>query len=29
VNLLTDPQHCGSCTHACGTGRACTLGLCI
>ena len=27
-NLLTDPQHCGSCSRVCPEGRVCTDGVC-
>jgi len=27
-NLQTDPQHCGSCTNACGSGQVCSSGKC-
>ena len=28
VNLMTDVNHCGSCTTACAPGQLCTLGAC-
>jgi hypothetical protein len=27
-NLMTDPQHCGSCTNACPSGEVCSSGMC-
>jgi hypothetical protein len=27
-DLKTDPQHCGSCTNACGSGQVCSSGMC-
>jgi hypothetical protein len=27
-DLATDPQHCGSCTNACGSGMVCSSGSC-
>src|ERR1700747_898114 len=28
IDLLSDPNHCGTCTTACNTGQVCNLGRC-
>ena len=29
ANLLTDPEHCGTCQNDCGSGWTCSGGVCV